>query len=333
MTSFTNTPATRNHQVASTPRQNTSKPLADDSHGSLEALSSASMTAATTYPASRIQRHRRSKTELQAIYDAIIRIMAADHPMTLRGVFYRLVSESIIPKAENEYDKVGDYLLKLRREGAIPYHWVADSTRWMRKPKTYGSLEDALYQTARTYRRSLWNDQNAYVEIWCEKDTLAGILMEETEPWDVPLMVVRGFSSETYVYNASQAIERMGKPAYLYLLTDHDPSGLASAGHVARKIAEFLPGFPCTVKRVAVTQDQIAAWNLPTRPTKATDSRSRTFIGESVELDAIPPRNLRGLVRSCIEPHIDQDVLDRTKGIEAMERLTLAELAVKGWAA
>ena len=332
MTSRTSAPETRNHQVANTPLQNTSpmrEPLEGDSQGSLEALGSASMTAATMYPASRRKRHRRNKTELQAMYDAIIRIMAADHPMTLRGVCYRLVSESIISKAENEYDKVGDYLLKLRREGAIPYHWVFDSTRWMRKPKTYGSL----YQTARTYRRSLWNDQDAYVEIWCKKDTLAGILMEETESWNVPLTVVRGFSSETDVYNASQAIESMAKPAYLYLLTDHDPSGLASARHVTRKIAEFLPGFPCTVKRVAVTEEQIVAWNLPTRPTKTTDSRSRKFIGESGDLDAIPPRTLRQLVRSCIEPHIDQDVLDQTKGIEAMERLTRAELAVKGWAA
>ena len=72
------------------------------------------------YAASRTH-HRRSNTELQRIYDAMLRIVSADHPMTLRGLFYRLVSEGLIPKTENEYEKVGRYLLKLRRDGVIPY--------------------------------------------------------------------------------------------------------------------------------------------------------------------------------------------------------------------
>jgi len=284
---------------------------------------------APVYAASRTTR-RRSTDELETIYAAMVRIVAADHPMTLRGLFYRLVSEGLIPKAENEYEKVGRYLLKLRRSGAIPYSWIADSTRWMRKPRTYDSLHDALRQTAHTYRRALWNDQAAYVEIWCEKDTLAGILTQETAAWDVPLMVVRGFGSETYLYEASQGIAAQGKPAYLYLLTDHDPSGLASAGDIARKLEHFLPGFPCLVERVAVTETQIAAWNLPTRPTKTSDSRSKSFAGESVELDAIPPATLRALVRDCIERHIDPAILERTREQERLERVSLADLAQWG---
>ena len=197
----------------------------------------------------------------------------------------------------------------------------------MRKPTTCDSYTAALRQTAETYRRALWNDQDAYVEIWCEKDTLAGILVEETAAWDVPLMVVRGFSSETYLYEASAHIGSHDKPAFLYLLTDHDPSGLASAKDVTRKIGHFLPGFPCTVERVAVTETQIVDWNLPTRPTKSSDSRSKTFAGESVELDAIPPASLRGLVRDCIERHIDPVVLAQTQTIERLERATLASLA------
>ncbi len=290
------------------------------------------MTALAPYAASRTK-HRRTNAELAAIGDAIVRITAADHPMTLRGLFYRLVSEGLIPKTENEYEKVGRYLLRLRRDGAVPYSWIADSTRWMRKARTYGSLEDALRHTAQTYRRALWNDQDAYVEIWCEKDTLAGLLSDETIAWDVPLMVVRGFSSETYLYEASENIAGFAKPAYLYLLTDHDPSGLASARDVERKLRSFLPGFPCAVERVAVTEEQIAGWNLPTRPTKTTDSRSKGFAGESVELDAIPPAQLRALVRDCIERHIDPGPLARTREIERLERASLADLVEAGWAA
>src|SRR5215210_8887581 len=116
----------------------------------------------SVYAASRTKA-RRSTAELDTIYAAMVRIVAADYPMTLRGLFYRLVSEGLVPKAENEYEKVGRYLVKLRRSGTIPYAWIADSTRWMRKPRSYDSLQAALWQTAETYRRALWNDQAAYV--------------------------------------------------------------------------------------------------------------------------------------------------------------------------
>jgi len=80
-----------------------------------------------------------------------------------------------------------------------------------------------------------------------------------------------------------------------------------------------------TLDRMAVTQEQIADLELPTRPTKQTDSRSASFKGESVELDAIPPVALRQMVTDCIERHIDTDVLSRTRTIEALERETLEE--------
>lgn len=279
--------------------------------------------------ASRIKR-RRSTAELETIYTAIYRIAEADHPMTLRGLFYRLVAEGLIPKAENEYEKVGRYLLKLRREGRVPYQWIADNTRWMRKPRTYSSAEAALHETARTYRRALWSNQDAYVEIWCEKDTLAGVLYETTEAWDVPLMVVRGFSSETYLYEAAGAIDQSAKPAFLYLLTDHDPAGVGIATHIEERLRQFLPDAPITVDRVAVTEEQIVLWNLPTRPTKTGDSRGKAFAGESVELDAIPPATLRSLVEACIERHVDPSALRWTRQIEDLERQSLTDLVNGG---
>lgn len=246
--------------------------------------------------------------------------------MTLRGLFYRLVSAGVIPKLESEYKAVGSYLLKLRRSGRVPYSSIADSTRWMRKGRSFDNLEAALYTTAAAYRRSLWNDQDAYVEVWCEKDTLAGVLYQETDPYDVPLMVVRGFASETYLYQAAEQIRVVSKPTFLYLLTDLDPSGLSIASTIESRIRDFAPEADITVRRIAVTPEQVQMWNLPTRPTKKTDSRSKGFVGESVELDAIPPATLRALVREAIEQHIDPDQRDRTKHIESLERETLYEI-------
>lgn len=275
------------------------------------------------YRPSPVKRIRRTDGEIEIIKTAIIEIVEEDHPMTLRGLFYRLVSAGVIPKQENEYKNVGRYLLQLRREHRLPYDRIADNTRWMRRPDTFTSAEHALYNTARTYRRALWNDQTDYVEIWCEKDTLAGVIMAETDPYEVPLMVVRGFSSETYLHQSAQDMQATGKPVYLYILTDLDPSGLSIALDIERKIRGFIPDSDVTVQRIAVTPEQVDAWQLPTRPTKKTDSRAKTFQGESVELDAIPPAILRRLVREAIESHIDTDQLRRTKQTERLERDTL----------
>lgn len=285
------------------------------------------MIAEQVYGARSVKRNRRDQATIADIETAIVRIVANDNPMTLRGLFYRLVSAGEIAKDEREYKNVGRYLLAMRRRGDLPYHWIADSTRWQRKPQTHSGLDDALSWTARTYRRPIWDEQSAYVEIWIEKDTLAGVLYDETERWDVPLMVCRGFASETYLHGAAEAIAAHAKPTWLYLMTDHDPSGLGIAAHVERVIRGFLPDdFPVTVERLAVTPEQIAQWELPTRPTKRTDSRSKHFEGESVELDAIPPATLRQIVREAIEHHIDPDILEQTQRIEALERETLYDI-------
>jgi hypothetical protein len=132
-------------------------------------------------------------------------------------------------------------------------------------------------------------------------------------------MVSRGFSSITYLYEAAQTIREQGKPAFIYLLTDHDPSGLKTAKAIAEGLAEHAAGHPITFERLAVTEQQISDWHLPTRPTKAS-SHSNGFVGESVELDAIPARLLRQVVRGAIERHVDQFALEQTKEQEQREQ-------------
>jgi hypothetical protein len=67
-----------------------------------------------------------------------------------------------IDKTDNGYDKVQNQVLKLRREGRMSYGDIADVTRWMRKPRTFDGVEDALESTAQLYRKSLWRDAETY---------------------------------------------------------------------------------------------------------------------------------------------------------------------------
>jgi hypothetical protein len=261
---------------------------------------------------------------LEAVKEAIYNVVAENEPMTVRQVFYQMVSSGIISKTEASYKNVVVRLLGLmRREGDLPFAWIADNTRWMRKPRTYSSLEQALDQTARTYRRALWDQQHAYVEIWLEKDALAGVLYDVTEEWDVPLMVTRGYPSLSYLHTAAEAISEENRSCFIYYFGDHDPSGVDIPRKVEQDLRTFAPDAELQFQRVAVTPAQIEEWELPTRPTKKSDTRGKNFVGESVEVDAIPPARLRDLCRQSIEGHVDPDQLERTQLIEAAERDTL----------
>jgi hypothetical protein len=69
---------------------------------------------------------------------------------------------------------------------------------------------------------------------------------------------------------------------------------------------------------------------LPTRPTKKSDSRAAKFVGESVEVDAIPSSVLRDMVREAIEQWIDPEALRLTKIAEESQREVLQRIA-HGW--
>ena len=268
-----------------------------------------------------IKRRRRSKAEIETIKTEIHELLANENPMTVRQVFYRLVSLGVIDKTEAEYKTtVCRLLTDMRRNGELPYQWIADNTRWMRKPATYSDLEEAVQETAEFYRRRLWDDQGVYVEVWLEKDALSGVLYPITAQYDVPLMVTRGYPSLSFLHSAAEGILYEDKPTFLYYVGDHDPSGVHIPQKVEADLREMAAGAEIYFERIAVNVDQIEAWNLPTRPTKKTDSRSKTFKGGSVEADAILPADLRSLVEDAIIQHIDKEVLNITKVAERSER-------------
>jgi hypothetical protein len=289
------------------------------------------------YVPSDIKRFRRTKATVTSIRDAIRAVLEADHPQTVRQVFYALTVRGVIKKVVNEYHRtVIRLLVEMREAGEIPFDFIADNTRWQRKPTTHVGLDACLNATAKFYRRDLWAAMPVYVEVWCEKDALAGVLMEETEPYDVPLMVARGYASISFLHSAAEAIEARGRPAYIYHFGDLDPSGVDAARDIEAKLRRYAPGAEIHFERPAVTREQVEAWNLPTRPTKMTDSRAKKFASAtSVELDAIPARQLRDLVRGCIERHVDQSQLAVLRAAEESERETLAKWAkiMKGSAA
>jgi hypothetical protein len=297
----------------------------------------AAPASAASYQTSPIRGRRRTKAEMAEIRTGIYQIVEADQPMTVRQVFYRASVAGLVEKTEGEYNStVARLLLEMRRAGELPYSWIADNTRWMRKPKTYSGLADFIDRHQRAYRRDLWTETDAYVEIWLEKEALAGVVFDVTAEYDVPLMVSRGFASESYLYSAADAItdQLVSKDqAVIYYFGDFDPSGLHISNSIEiglrRLCDQLLKGFEpeqLVFKRMAINEGQIKHWELPTRPTKRVGNRHANGWPDgrpSVELDALPPGELRDLVRFCVEQHVDQDQLDHLRTVEQEERQQL----------
>ena len=279
------------------------------------------MSAVLAYEASPINRRQRAtKAGIVERRSALLAIVAAMRPMTVRQVFYQATVRGVVEKSEAGYAKVQTDLVQMRRSGALPYDWLADNTRWQRKPQTFGSIQEALEDTARFYRKSLWRDADAYVEVWLEKDALAGVVMPVTSLYDVPLMVARGYASLSFLHSAAEQISRLKVPAHIYHLGDFDPSGVNAGEKIEETLRELAPDADITFTRLGVTPHQINVWNLPTRPTKATDSRAKGFGAVSVELDAIEPEILRALVQVAIEDHLPATQLEVLKAAEDSER-------------
>jgi hypothetical protein len=106
------------------------------------------------YGASTIKRFRRTKSAIVTIRESIHEVLAEANPQTVRQVFYALTVRGVIKKAEAEYQRTVVRLLTETREaGEIPFDWIADNTRWMRKPTTFTGLDACLKSTLNFYRR------------------------------------------------------------------------------------------------------------------------------------------------------------------------------------
>lgn len=273
-----------------------------------------------------IKSGRASKTEVKARRDALLSIVYTGKPMTVRQVFYQATVHGVVEKTEAGYQKIKTDLGLMRKNGELPYDWLADNTRWQRKPQTFDSVEQALQDTARFYRKSLWSAADSYVELWLEKDALSGVVMPITSLYDVPLMVARGYASLSFLHSAAEYIGSLNVPTYIYHLGDFDPSGVNAGEKIEQTLKEMAPNAEIHFQRLAVWPYQIHQWNLPTRPTKASDSRSKGFGDVSVELDAIPPQTLRDLVEEAINRHLPQDQFRVLQEAERSERELISAL-------
>lgn len=283
------------------------------------------MTILQTSP----KKARKPQARTKPLWDAITTVAAEYERMSVRQLFYQLVSRRAVDKTEAAYKRVCDVSAQMRLAGALDYRKIVDGHRSRRVGWQFDSMSEALENTHELYKRNYWLDQPTYVEIWCEKDALTGVIEPVCRDYGVPYVATRGFPSITLLYESAAQMKLRGKDTRVYYFGDHDASGRAISANLERDMRAH--GAWVSVERVALEPEQIEYYKLPTRPGKATDSRHARFAQRygdaSVELDALPPNILEQYVRMMIEHNIDRESWQRTKQIEALERETLASIA------
>lgn len=284
-----------------------------------------------------------SRIDWPAIVDRAADVVRSyDTSVTLRQLFYRLVSEQLLPNTQGAYKRLSALTAERRREGTFPD--LIDRGRSIHRYEHFDGPLDALHRLQGWYRRDRTAGQDVSLYLGVEK---AGMVVQ-LEHWfgdlGIPILALGGYSSQTYVQDVTADVKRQTlgdrftldtdphkwwRPAVLLYAGDFDPSG----EDIDR---DFIARTGCfeRVIRVALSAEQVVFHRLPVNPGKTTDTRSAGFIERhgrlmQVELDAVDPATLRGLYQAAIDQHWDTSAYDAVleQEHEDMDRLRRAARA------
>lgn len=248
--------------------------------------------------------------------DEIIREYMADgYVLTLRQLYYQFVARDLIPNKQSEYNRLGRLMSDARLAGLIDWNAIEDRTRNLSALAHWDSPADIVRGAASQFRVDHWEGQPYRIEVWIEKEALAGVFSRVCRELDIPFFSCRGYTSQSEMWGAAQRLKEYhlsGQQPLIFHFGDHDPSGI----DMTRDIQERMELFGCALRldRLALNMDQVDEWEPPPNPAKVSDSRFESYLIEfgrqSWELDALEPRVLSDLVRDTVFNYIDQDAWD-----------------------
>lgn len=310
-------------------------------------------------------RRKFSESSLRVIdqANAICEIYASQgYDLTLRQLFYQFVSRDLLPNTQRDYKRLGSIINDARLAGYIDWDYIVDRTRNVEIPASWENPAQIVEAAADSYRIDRWEGQRYRVEVWVEKEALAGVVERAAEVHRVPTFSCRGYVSQSELWGAAQRLGgyiAQGQIPVILHLGDHDPSGIDMTRDIYDRLETFMltdfyqaePGgrssrysdvkermaeglgaasfdMPVIVDRIALNMAQIEQYDPPPNPAKFTDARAEGYVQrfghESWELDALEPQVLSDLIQDTIEDkYLDPDIWDETMRREADERAAL----------
>lgn len=268
---------------------------------------------------------------------------AAGFTLTLRQLYYQFVARGLIENTVRSYKRLGDVVNNGRLAGLIDWEAIEDRTRNLHSLATWTGPESVLRSAASSFRRNKWDNQSVHVEVWVEKEALAGVFADVCDDLEVPMFPCRGYPSQSEVWGAAQRLMRIrrgkvthgfrkGSQRVLILhFGDHDPSGIDMTRDIEDRLRLLSGGERIEIRRLALNMDQVEEHEPPPNPAKETDSRWASYADqfgtESWELDALEPTLLAQLVRDGVAEVIDQDKWDEDEAADEEDRQRLTRIA------
>src|SRR5574340_1123013 len=124
--------------------------------------------------------------------------------LTLRQLYYQLVTRNVIPNEEKSYKNLGSLIADARMAGLVDWSAIEDRVRQPREQPEWPSIQALVRSAVRSFRLPRWAGQPYYAELWVEKDALAGVLEPLASQFHVTLMVNRGYSSASAMYESAR---------------------------------------------------------------------------------------------------------------------------------
>lgn len=237
--------------------------------------------------------------------------------LTLRQLYYQLVSRDIIPNKQSQYKRLGSIISSARRAGLVRWDAIVDRTRNLQSNTHWASPEEIMKSAIATYKIDKWTNQDYRPEVWIEKDALVGVIARVCQRLYVPYFSCRGYSSDSEMWEAGSNRFRLyaqnGQIPIVIHLGDHDPSGVDMSRDIVDRL-EMFSGLEVEVVRAALNIEQVQKYNPPPNPTKLTDSRAKGYVlqygNSSWELDALEPSVLASLIEDEIDELRDDRLWD-----------------------
>ena len=274
---------------------------------------------------------RRGLLLIYKINDIITEYEKSGYSLTLRQIYYQLVSRDLIENTEKSYKNIGNLVNNGRLAGLIDWNALEDRTRKHRALPHWETPSEIVQGAARQYRRDLWEGQDRYCEIWVEKDALIGIVEQAADRLDCPCFSCRGYTSQSAMWAAAMRFRRKtdeGRECVIIHLGDHDPSGIDMTRDIKDRLTLF--GASVDVQRIALNLPQIKKYKPPPNPAKETDTRAAGYItkygSHSWELDSLKPEILDALITDAIKSNLDQNLYTQAMEKQEQERQIITSL-------
>lgn len=261
----------------------------------------------------------RSAQLIEKSVEILEEYVAQGYTLTLRQLYYQLVSRDVVPNSQKSYNSLGGLISKARDGGLIDWSHIEDRTRTVESNPSWEGRDSFLRSVIPQYHHDLWEGQPERVFVFVEKEALEQVVSIPATRWDCPYLANKGYLSSSSVWNVAHNMMRRHPDCRSFVvihLGDHDPSGIDMTRDINERLKLYAGARrskpSIKVDRIALNMDQIEEYSPPPNPAKQTDSRfsayQEQFGDESWELDALQPSIIEQLIDEAIQRYVDIDL-------------------------